>query len=50
LLSAVSYLHSQGYVHGDVKPKNIHFKFEEDHIVKLIDFGTARKIPADHHL
>jgi calcium-dependent protein kinase len=25
ILSAVTYLHSKGYVHGDIKPLNLHF-------------------------
>ena len=42
ILSAVSYLHSQGIIHGDLNPENI--LLEEKHgslNVKLADFGSA---------
>lgn len=39
-LSALSYAHSQGVVHRDVKPANI--MLTHDGIVKLMDFGIAR--------
>ncbi len=40
ILSALSYLHSQGVMHRDLKPANILIKDEETPI--LIDFGAAR--------
>ena len=48
LLSAVNYLHQNNYVHGDIKPQNIHFKDQEDTIIKLIDFGTSRRVNDQH--
>ena len=44
LLSATNYLHQNNIVHGDIKPQNIHFKDQEDTIIKLIDFGTSRRV------
>uniref|UniRef100_A0A1I8A577 Protein kinase domain-containing protein n=1 Tax=Steinernema glaseri TaxID=37863 RepID=A0A1I8A577_9BILA len=45
LISAVGYIHSSGFVHCDIKPDNI-LLFSED-LVKLCDFGLARKIETD---
>ncbi len=44
LLSALSFLHSQGIVHRDVKPENILLVSDNDDdlTVKLSDFGLAR--------
>ena len=35
-------------MHGDIKPQNIHFKDQEDTIIKLIDFGTSRRVNNEH--
>lgn len=39
LVSAISYMHSVGVYHGDIKPQNI--MITQQHRVKLIDFGCA---------
>ncbi len=39
LAQALSYIHKQGIVHGDIKPSNIGFDAEEN--AKLLDFGLA---------
>jgi serine/threonine protein kinase len=46
ICQAVGYLHSNGIVHGDIKPSNVMVKQEAT--PKLLDFGTARLIdPGD---
>ncbi|XP_077612300.1 maternal embryonic leucine zipper kinase isoform X4 [Crocuta crocuta] len=41
IVSAVAYVHSQGYAHRDLKPENL--LFDEYHKLKLIDFGLCAK-------
>lgn len=41
LLSAVEYIHKEGYIHGDIKPNNI---LLDGYTPILIDFGMARVI------
>ncbi|KAM5300371.1 maternal embryonic leucine zipper kinase isoform 3-T3 [Ctenodactylus gundi] len=50
ILSAVAYVHSQGYAHRDLKPENL--LFDEYHKLKLIDFGLCAKPKGnkDYHL
>lgn len=48
LFSAVYYLHDNNIVHGDLQPKNIHFAKPENDLVKIIDFGTSRRINEQH--
>jgi calcium-dependent protein kinase len=45
ILSAVVYMHKLGIVHRDLKPENMLYVDKEPNSnLKLIDFGTARKI------
>ncbi|XP_006863170.1 PREDICTED: maternal embryonic leucine zipper kinase isoform X2 [Chrysochloris asiatica] len=50
IVSAVAYVHSQGYAHRDLKPENL--LFDEYHNLKLIDFGLCAKPKGnkDYHL
>ncbi|XP_022356728.1 maternal embryonic leucine zipper kinase isoform X5 [Enhydra lutris kenyoni] len=50
IVSAVAYVHSEGYAHRDLKPENL--LFDEYHKVKLIDFGLCAKPKGnkDYHL
>ena len=40
VLSAVAYIHKNGFVHRDLKPENILYD-EKTKELKIIDFGSA---------
>ena len=51
ILSAIQYCHSKKIVHRDLKPENILFDTkEESSTIKIIDFGTSRRIVGDQKL
>lgn len=51
ILSAVSYLHSQGIAHRDLKPENLLCSGQdEDEIVKIADFGLSKIFSGDEEL
>ena len=35
-------------MHGDIKPQNLHYSTVNDGMLKLIDFGTSRRINDQH--
>ena len=41
ILQAIKYIHSVDVVHRDLKPENIMLTGEGDHLVRIIDFGSA---------
>uniref|UniRef100_A0A4W4FGT5 Maternal embryonic leucine zipper kinase n=1 Tax=Electrophorus electricus TaxID=8005 RepID=A0A4W4FGT5_ELEEL len=41
IISALAYVHSQGYAHRDLKPENL--LIDEGHNLKLIDFGLCAR-------
>jgi serine/threonine protein kinase len=43
LCRALEYLHDLNIVHRDLKPENILVQ-SEDHILKVIDFGSAKRL------
>ncbi|XP_063177138.1 maternal embryonic leucine zipper kinase-like isoform X2 [Chroicocephalus ridibundus] len=45
IVSAIAYVHSQGYAHRDLKPENL--LIDKEHNLKLIDFGLCAKPKAD---
>ena len=51
IVDGVSYIHSQGIVHLDLKPENIMCVNKTGSKIKLIDFGLARRLgTADLHI
>lgn len=51
ILSAVAYLHSHNVIHRDLKPENIVFESKDkDALIKIIDFGTSKKVKKNEKL
>ncbi|NXM63691.1 MELK kinase, partial [Illadopsis cleaveri] len=50
IVSAIAYVHNQGYAHRDLKPENL--LIDGEHNLKLIDFGLCAKPKGglDYHL
>mmetsp|Transcript_17174 Transcript_17174/g.41691 ORF Transcript_17174/g.41691 Transcript_17174/m.41691 type:complete len:675 (+) Transcript_17174:87-2111(+) len=44
LADAVSFIHSKGILHRDLKPDNI--GFDSDGVLKVFDFDVSRRVPA----
>lgn len=42
LAAALAHVHASGWVHGDIKPDNVHFS--EDGLPRWIDFGLATRL------
>ena len=47
LLSVLSYIHQQGVIHQNIKPKNIILR-QEDRVPMLINFGSIKQIVATY--
>lgn len=50
VMSAVAYCHSKNIVHRDLKPENIIFNSMDGVNIKVIDFGTSRKVSKDQKM
>nr|XP_006823009.1 PREDICTED: striated muscle-specific serine/threonine-protein kinase-like [Saccoglossus kowalevskii] len=45
LLDAVGFIHSQSIVHLDIRPDNVLLESRRRNDIRLIDFGSARRLP-----
>eukprot|EP00980_Cylindrotheca_fusiformis_P002962 scaffold683_cov124-Cylindrotheca_fusiformis.AAC.31 len=50
IVDAVSYMHSKGITHRDLKYENVMFSNPSTYSVKLIDFGLSKKYALKEHL
>lgn len=44
MASGLAYLHSEGIVHGDIKPENILISLNDPVLIKLADFGLCKEV------
>ncbi len=50
ILQAIKTLHQTGFIHGDIAPQNIIMRDEEPDTVKIIDFGSGRRIQSKNDI
>ena len=43
VMQALSYMHAQDFIHGDIKPENVLLAQREPMSIRLTDFGTAAR-------
>ena len=46
-LDRIEYIHSKGYIHGDIKPENFIIGLNDPRIIYIIDFGLSKKYRSD---
>ena len=46
-LNRIEYIHSKGYIHGDIKPENFLIGLNDPRIIYIIDFGLSKKYRSD---
>jgi len=44
VMEALSYMHAQDFIHGDIKPANVLLTSREPISIRLTDFGTATRL------
>ena len=44
IISAVAYMHSKNIIHRDLKPENVLYESPNSETLKIIDFGTSRRV------
>ena len=46
-MERIEYIHSKGYLHGDIKPENFVIGINDQRIIYIIDFGLSKKYRSD---
>ena len=46
-IERIEYIHSKGYLHGDIKPENFVIGNNDQRIIYIIDFGLSKKYRSD---